>query len=499
MDYWNYTTTPSTNGWYNYTFPTDFSIPTIPEYTVGPVRPTATQNPLLDNITFAVRVILFIICLMENGIAVFILHKNTRNGRRTFAQYMLISIACVDLTTLIYYSATFVQFSHGRFVWLLPGLAGDALCKLFNFLVNLPGKILVLCLVALACDATRNSSSKGRKEHSKTFSIIVTSLFWITAAGFSAIYLKISKVQTSFQSNECSTDSASQATVLMLNMIHSYVFVATGDLILTILSLVVYIRIRKRKKEMKRQGQKRAEKGKSHAKISRQRKVGVAEKLNVEILDQQFADVGDNEMRPVTSYEETGADDLKIESSEPSEPSMLSPISSEIPIVMSSVEGNESVLGETAVSVINTNRSEVNEGSRRRARRKSQKKQRQRKTYNSTDVEAQGSTSGTRPSAEEERFETTRKEAKIMAAVSLLFAVLSATQLILPLACPSCSVYVLYAVQMAQEIYAVIKPGIYASIDKEFRKRYTQLSPVACCCFRRVPRCHAVQEVRITQ
>ena len=106
MDYWNYTTTPSTKWWYNYTFPTDFSIPTIPEYTVGPVPPTATQNPLLDNITFAVRVILFIICLMENGIAVFILHKNTRNGRRTFAQYMLISIACVDLTTLIYYSAT---------------------------------------------------------------------------------------------------------------------------------------------------------------------------------------------------------------------------------------------------------------------------------------------------------------------------------------------------------------------------------------------------------
>ena len=36
--------------------------------------------------------------------------------------------------------------------------------------------------------------------------------------------------------------------------------------------------------------------------------------------------------------------------------------------------------------------------------------------------------------------------------------------------CPSCSEYVLYAVQIAVEIYAVIKPRIYANIDMEFER-----------------------------
>ena len=70
--------------------------------------------------------------------------------------------------------------------------------------------------------------------------------------------------------------------------------------------------------------------------------------------------------------------------------------------------------------------------------------------------------------------------------------------LILPYVCygpegPECSEYVFFAMQIAVDIYAVIKPGIYAITDKEFRERYKQLSPLACCCFRG-RRCHIVPQ-----
>ena len=94
-------------------------------------------------------------------------------------------------------------------------------------------------------------------------------------------------------------------------------------------------------------------------------------------------------------------------------------------------------------------------------------------------------------SDQEESFETTRKEAKITGVASTIFVVLSIIEAMFWYVClPSiCSweyygEYVAFAIEIAKGIYAAIKPGIYAGIDKEFRKRYTQLSPLACCCFR---------------
>lgn len=77
-----------------------------------------------------------------------------------------------------------------------------------------------------------------------------------------------------------------------------------------------------------------------------------------------------------------------------------------------------------------------------------------------------------------------------------IFVVLSIIEAVFWYVCPSpvCpweyyAEYVAFAIEIAKGIYAATKPGIYAGIDKEFRKRYTQLSPLACCCFRRIL-CH---------
>ena len=101
-------------------------------------------------------------------------------------------------------------------------------------------------------------------------------------------------------------------------------------------------------------------------------------------------------------------------------------------------------------------------------------------------------------SALEESFDMTREEAKTESATSFLLVILSLTMLIFPFLCQifgfqgvECSEsavaeYVFFAMKIAVDIYAVIKPGIYAITDKEFRERYKQLSPFACCCFRRI-------------
>ena len=158
-------------------------------------------------------------------------------------------MACTDiLRALLYYPEKFVILKHGDFVWLIQGQAGDFLCKIYVFLVQIPGKVLVLCLVALACDVARNLSSKGRREHTRKFSTILMFFFWIIAAGLSAMYPVISKVQ----SEECVIDSSKQMMAIAMNLIHSLVFVVVADLILTIVNLVIFCRVRRRKKELTR-------------------------------------------------------------------------------------------------------------------------------------------------------------------------------------------------------------------------------------------------------
>lgn len=391
------------------------------------------NTPLFENVTLAVRIILFVICLVENSIAIFILYKNIRNGRKTFAQYILINIACTDiLRAFIYYPAEFVKFSHGEFVWVVEGLAGDVLCKVYAFLVQIPGDVLILSLVALACDVTRNLSSKGRKEHTQKFSRSLIGFFWVTAAGLSAFYLVISRVE----SNECVVDVSKQLAAIMLQLIHAFMFVAPAALILTILNLLAICLVKRRKKEII--GPKRAER----INARRQRKIGYVEDLG-DVQEMQFS----------TRLEPGREADFTVRETSLQQPS-------------TSTNAFETLIE------ISTKDKTLNKGS---------------DSNIGVDVgepeDAQGSTS---VSAQEESFETTRTEAKITSATSVPFAILSIIQLILPYVYPSYNVYLLFAIQIAEEIYAVIKPGIYACTDKEFRKRYKTLSPFACCCIGRI-------------
>ena len=124
----NYTMPPAiTYPWWfysNFTKPEfTFSIPTIPPGYKNwdvPSEPAA-QNPIKDSVyTLVLHIILFVICLSENTITLFILYSNIKAGKKTFAQFMLTNIACVDiLTSFTYYPPIFVKFAHGGFVCFL--------------------------------------------------------------------------------------------------------------------------------------------------------------------------------------------------------------------------------------------------------------------------------------------------------------------------------------------------------------------------------------------
>lgn len=436
---------------------------TWPPYMTGPLEyselPTIMSTPepensLFKNISLAVRVVLFIVCLIENSIAIYILCKIIKNGREVFSRSILINMACADIsTTLLLYPVEFVNFHHGEYFWVVEGQLGDVLCKLYSFVFHIPGRVLTLSLVALAWDVTRNLSSRGRKEHTRKFSARLIVFFWIFAATPSIMYIAISRVKW----NMCSIDWAKdEKAAVTMDKIHLYVFVISGDLILTILNLIVFFRVRRRKKEIKRKRGARSV-GKMKAEARRKKCIG----------DKKYAKVEQwrkDTQGPMLSNK--GWCQLDGEY-----------------FPAGAIPQQQSNLSETLIEMSNGNKhfTEVDEASNI--------------TVVHVDQEDDGSISANE-SDEEESFETTRKEAKITGVASTLFVVLSIIEAMFWYVCPGpiCpweyyGEYVAFAIEIAKGIYAALKPAIYAGIDKEFRKRYTQLSPLACCCFRRIL-CH---------
>lgn len=135
----------------SFSIPAWFSYPTWSPYIPGtavleyskwpPIMPTPEpENALFKNISLAVRVVLFIACLIENSIAIYILCKSIKNGRKMFSRYILINMACADIsTTLLLHPVEFVNFHHGKYIWVVEGPPGDVLCKLYGFFKYLAG------------------------------------------------------------------------------------------------------------------------------------------------------------------------------------------------------------------------------------------------------------------------------------------------------------------------------------------------------------------------
>ena len=385
-----------------------------------PTTNESNTSNLFPSIRLAVQVVLGVSCLIENSIAIFILCKNFGNGGKTFTRYVLINMACSDiLRAFLYNPAYFVIFSHDYFLWLVQGQAGDVLCKIYGFLFEIPDKVLALCLVALACDVTRNLSSKGRREHTRRFSAILMIFFWITAAASSCMYIVISNVK--FET--CLTDPAKQH---IMELIYRYVFVVPAISILTVLNLVIFFRVKRRKKE-----------------ITRKREIRRAGKIKERQQKKWIVYVKD--------AEGLTEEDFVVEASQQTS---RYPFKTVVPCTES-------------------------------------------KTLNNVDVnsDADGDEEDADQSAQES-FDMTQEEAKIEFVTAFLFVVLSIILQSLPKICEDssrCSKYVFFLIYSVLDVYGVIKPGIYAYVDKDFRKRYKQLSPFACCCFRRT-QCHTAPQ-----
>ena len=457
MGDWNFTDTRSP---WTPAYTENPSWPTYPTWSPYiPERPILTptpgpENSLFINLSLAVRVVLFVACLIENIIAIYVLCKTIKKGRKRFSRYILINMASADiLINLLIYPVKFVYFHHGQVIWVVEGHYGDVLCKIYTFLFEIPGRVLILSLVALACDVTRNLSSTGRKEHTRNFSTSLIVFFWIFAAITSIMYISTAKVER----KKCVTDGAQKETARMMHQIHLYVFVILGDLILTILNLVVFLRFRRRKREIKRK--------REAMRAGRMREAHRKRRIE------------DNKHVKIEQWRTDDAQEPMLSNNGWCQPGGKHFPAGAIPHQQS----NSSNPSETLVEVSDETKifNEVD------------------KANDSCDVHVDQEDGGNitaDESDQEESIERTREEAKITSVASILFVILSISQLmfqfVCELACPrEYYEYVAFAIEIAKGVYAAIKPGIYACIDKEFRKRYTQLSPLACCCFRRI-RCH---------
>ena len=447
---------PSFPTWFPYIPGT--AVMEYPEWPIINMPTPEPENSLFKNIRLTVRVVLFIACLIENSIAIYILCKSIKNGRKAFSRYILINMACADiLATLLLYPAEFVNFHYGKNIWVVEGPPGDVLCKLYGFLFQIPGRVLLLSLVALAFHVTRNLSSKGRKEHTGKFSARLIVFFWIFAAIPSIMQIAIGKVEL----NICYFDPTKEDIALMMDKIHLFGFMVSGDVILTIVNLVVFCRVRRRKREIKRKREAR--------------RAGKMKEAN------QKKRIGDKKYTKVEHWRNNAQQEPMLSIN-----GWCQPDGKSIPAgAIAQQQNNSSNPSETLIEMSKGNKN-LNDAD---------------ETNGMYDVhvnqEDDGTNSGDESDQEELSFETTRQEAKITGVASSLFVILSIIEMMFWYACvgPACIIgvenykYVAFAIETAKSIYAAIKPGIYACIDKEFRKRYTQLSPLACCCFRRI-RCH---------
>lgn len=130
------------------------------------------------------------------------------------------------------------------FSWPFQGQVGDVLCKLFAFLVHIPGRILALCLVALACDVTRNLSFKGRREHTRKFSAKLMIYFWTIAAASSSIYIEESRMDRLFE-----TRSIGSAVPEIMDLLYPIMLMVPAICILAILNLVMIAELREEKRK----------------------------------------------------------------------------------------------------------------------------------------------------------------------------------------------------------------------------------------------------------
>lgn len=329
---------------------------------------------------------------------------------------MLISIACADILKAAFiYLMTYAAFSpQAEDVWSV----GNALCKMYLTFSEITSRVIALILVALAWDATRNSSSTGRKEHTKKFSAIMMFFLWVMATSFSSIYFVFSGV---FH-NACGVSPEGIIIIMIIQL--DFAFDVTVDLILTILCVVVFFRVRRRKKEMNAQARSTKFAYKSNKKPQRRDDDGIELDHSGEWCDEK-------------------------------------PDEGEVTLIC---EGQKQ---SPSKHPLETGRS----------------------------VDVGDGQSNTSQSAWEQEFKETRTEAKIVVAVSLPFIALSLLPYLMNYLSYSQNVYISFCAQMADAMYGIIKPAIYACIDREFRKRYTQLSPLACCCLRKICRGSSQQGV----
>ena len=401
------------------------TIPPIPwntsDYVNDYAAPMPPQDPISSQFVKVLRGIFLVLCLIENSLALYILCKNVRIGRnKTFFLYMLISIACADILKAAFiYLMTYAAFSpQAEDVWSF----GNALCKMYLTFSEIASRVISLILVALAWDATRNSSSTGRKEHTKKFSAIMMFFLWVMATSFSSIYFVFSGV---FH-NAC---GVSPEGIIIMTIQLDFAFDVTVDLILTILCVVVFFRVRRRKKEMNAQARSTKFAYKSNKKSQRRDDDGIELDHSGEWCDEK-------------------------------------PDEGEVTLICEGQKQSSSEHPPETGRIV-----DVGDGQ-----------------------------SNTSQSTWEQEFKETRTEAKIVVAVSLpLIALSLLSLLLLPYLMNylsySQNVYISFCAQMADAMYGIIKPAIYACIDREFRKRYTQLSPLACCCLRKICRGSSQQGV----
>ena len=177
---------------------------------LAPVCPTLQWTLLRSFSQVLVYSVIFFLSIFGNGVLIVALCGNYSRCHAVM-RYYIVNMAAADLLTTVfnigvqvYHYALLVM--NKQFVWLVDGIAGVALCKMFAFLQSTAIACSVFTLIAIATNRFRAVVFPFRRTMSNSRAYLVISLVWISAFVIASPMLYAMRVKIVNDSSYCMED-----------------------------------------------------------------------------------------------------------------------------------------------------------------------------------------------------------------------------------------------------------------------------------------------------
>lgn len=131
---------------------TDFEFPENRSSTTASPLLFEEENAVEKGAKIAAFFIVFIVCLFANCLLIAVVYKNSNQRMRTPSNYFIVNMACADLILVVYSVPANAAMTAHNYKWLIGGVAGEVLCRLYFFTGEMSVLVVTGCLFSISLD-----------------------------------------------------------------------------------------------------------------------------------------------------------------------------------------------------------------------------------------------------------------------------------------------------------------------------------------------------------